>query len=158
MTAKYEINFREYASRVNGIPDKEATLAKFESEYNDFDEIYGKDHEVMLAALDHIFLEEDPTGGGTMEIGPAIVAALVHAGGGKINPNTFSELQERTRQVIKDSDRYYTTKGPGGGCSRMNDEQLAVFKATGKTPHDLVRDANEVKLAVAAAKKAAKKA
>lgn len=149
---KYEINFREYAVRTNGVIDIDATNARWNKEFPDFLEIYSKDQEVMIAHLDEVFFEADPSGGGTMPIGPAIISALVKAGNGKINTDTYQALDKTCRAAIDDSDRYYTVKGPSGGLVRLNDEQYTTFKSTGKTPHDIVRAANEVKKAMKSSK------
>lgn len=141
-TNQYKINFNQYAEKVDGEINSEATIAKFTRELNAHVELQTKDQPALLAALESIYEGLDSSA--TMQKPSVLTMVLSKVG---FTNDTFASLKERAEIVIDSNPRYYTVKGKGGGLRRMSDSELETFESSGKTPDVIAREAKEAEKA-----------
>jgi hypothetical protein len=131
---QYKINYALYGVKVNGETDFDKTVEKFSRELSAHLELQTKDQPRIVAALDALFVGPDTN----LQKVATVTMVLSKIG---FTTETYASLKERIENVIDTNERYYTVKGKGGGLRRMSDAQLATFKATGKTPDVVAREA-----------------
>lgn len=135
-----KINHAVYSGKLS---EKE-TIAKFTKDHKAWRELQAKDSERIMVAIEEVFASAPEA---TLNK-PAVCTMVLSKIG--FTPETHKELLSRVEAAFNSNDRFYTIKGKGGGAKRLNDEQYAIFKSSGKLPTELARDAK-------AAEKAASK-
>ena len=107
--------------------DREATLDKVASQYDVWAELQTKDLPALADAIEGVYAQHGMSA--AIPIPTLISLAVAKVG---FTPATHKELQARARQVVDSNPRYQIVKGAGGGLTRLSDDQLASFEATGE--------------------------
>jgi hypothetical protein len=139
-----EVKFGSYEVKVseqNGEFDQDAALAAFASWLSGKIDLYTKDQEVILGAIQNVYAPNPEL---VLNRGALKTIVLNQIG---FTPATYNALSERIEEVINSNDRFYSTQGKGGGLRQMSDAEHAHFQATGQTPADVARAAKKAEKA-----------